>query len=264
MIEQIVLGIIQGITEWLPISSEGALVLAQVNFFQSEAPLRELVSFALFLHLGTFLAALVYFWRDVLHLSKHLVFYSRADQKTKATLRFIAGATSVTGVVALAAFSYIGDLEHAATEGRVITALVGIMLLATAAMQFSARKGEGRKRAEQTRPGDWIFTGVAQGLAIIPGVSRSGMTVSAMLMRKVEDTTALRLSFLMSLPVVLLGNIVINAGDFIFRPVFLWGLAASFLFGLLTIKGLLQLAERVNFAWFVLFFAVLVLIAVFI
>ena len=72
MLESITLGIIQGIVEWLPVSSEGFLVLAQVNLFDSSAPLEELIKISLFLHLGTFLAALFYFWEDVKNLSKKI------------------------------------------------------------------------------------------------------------------------------------------------------------------------------------------------
>jgi len=80
MLEGIILGIIQGITEWLPVSSEGILVLVKSNFFGEGESLREMIGFAVFLHLGTFLAALLYFRRDVWMLLKGLVNYRSAEK----------------------------------------------------------------------------------------------------------------------------------------------------------------------------------------
>ena len=83
MEEGIILGIIQGITEWLPISSEGALILVEVNFFKSQSGLANLISYVLFLHLGTFFAALIYFRKDVFLLLKGLFNYQKADKSYK-------------------------------------------------------------------------------------------------------------------------------------------------------------------------------------
>jgi undecaprenyl-diphosphatase len=99
---------------------------------------------------------------------------------------------------------------------------------------------------------------------VLPGLSRSGLTVAALLFRKFEDTEALRLSFLMSLPIVLGGNIILNATSFELSPVAVWGVVTSFLFGLLTIHLLFRLAKKVNFAWFAVLFGVATIAAAFI
>ena len=122
-------------------------------------------------------------------------------------------------------------------------------------------KTKGLKKEDEIETKDSLFLGLAQGLATLPGVSRSGITVSTLLLKKFDDTSALRLSFLMSLPIVLLGNIFLNLPDFfeIFSVNSLYGLAASFVFGLLTIHGLMRLSKRINFGWFIFIFAILML-----
>jgi undecaprenyl-diphosphatase len=99
-------------------------------------------------------------------------------------------------------------------------------------------------------------------LAVLPGLSRSGLTISALLLRKFDNASALKLSFLMSLPVVLGGNIVLNFKYFTFSTELLLGLIFSFIFGLLTISLLLKIARKVNFGWFVLIFGVVMIISI--
>ena len=112
---------------------------------------------------------------------------------------------------------------------------------------------------------DALFAGVLQGIAVLPGLSRSGLTVAALLFRKIKETDALKLSFLMSLPVVLGGNIVLNFLDdgIEFNTSSLVALGASFVVGLLTIKYLLKISQKINFGWFAIGFGVLTLISLF-
>lgn len=264
MIEGIVLGIIQGITEWLPVSSEGMLVLAQSNFFRQGESLRELIGFAVFLHLGTFFAVLLYLRRDVLSLGKALFGRNRADEETQRTLRFLVLATFVSGVIGFFLLEvFLGAIEReAAPATKTITFLVGLLLLGTAAVQMRP-KTNGQKGAKELRDRDALLLGALQGLAALPGFSRSGLTVAALLLRRFDDAVALRLSFLMSLPAVLGGNIILNGGGFALTPVALWGFVFSFLFGLLTVHVLLKLAQRVNFGSFVFFFGLLTILSAF-
>src|SRR3989339_2261259 len=100
MLEQIILGIIQGIAEWLPISSEGLIILVKSNFF-SQATLGENIRLALFLHLGTFLAALIYFRKDVFSLFNALFNFKKSEAETKKLFRFLIGATLISGILGL-------------------------------------------------------------------------------------------------------------------------------------------------------------------
>ncbi len=111
---------------------------------------------------------------------------------------------------------------------------------------------------------DSLLLGGVQGLATLPGISRSGITVSTLLLKKFDDTTALKLSFLMSLPIILLGNILLNIGDIAqtFATASIYGLLTSFIFGLLTIHALIKLSKKINFGWFVLVFAILMMLSI--
>jgi hypothetical protein len=112
---------------------------------------------------------------------------------------------------------------------------------------------------------DGFILGLVQGFAVLPGLSRSGLTVAALLLSKFDEETSIRLSFLMSLPIVLAGNIALNF-DYIteFNSDMLIGLLAAFIFGYLTIGVLLKLARKINFGWFVIIFGVLSVAAAFI
>ena len=260
MIQGIVLGIIQGVTEWLPVSSEGIIVLAKLHLFGANE-IEDMIHLALTLHLGTFLAALIYFRLEVLQLLRSTSRYKTSSQEQRATIRFLVVATLVSGFVGfilLKTLLYFGD--NLAVSGRLITMLIGCLLLVTAGLQFTQRD-HSWKGPQDTTLTDGLLLGFVQGFSVLPGLSRSGLTISALLLRKFDDTHALTLSFLMSLPVVLGGNLVLNLGDPLFNGTTLWGCLFAFLFGLATIHLLLKLSRKMNFAYFVLFFGLLMIVS---
>lgn len=264
MFESIVLGIIQGITEWLPISSEGALILAKVNLFKSGLGISELINYALFLHLGTFLAALIYFRKEVKRLIKELFRYRTRDKETKKLLNFYILATLFSGIVALIILGVLKGVEEKFTlTGKGLTLLIGIMLLITAFFQFK-NKEKKYKNITDLKTGDGVLLGIVQGISILPGLSRSGLTVSTLLLRKFDDTLALRLSFLMSLPVILAGNIILNLNNFSFGLESFIALFFSFLLGFLTIHILLRISKKLNFGGFLLIFGIITIFSIFI
>ncbi len=212
MIQGIVLGTIQGITEWLPVSSEGLIVLAKLQLFDGK-DIEDMIHLALFLHLGTFLAALIYFRKEVFTLLKSSFQYTRTSQEQKAMIRFLLVTTLISGIVGFILLQALIHLEDSlAVSGKVITMLIGCLLLITAGFQLT--KGESSwKGPQDTTFTDGVILGIVQGFSVLPGLSRSGLTISALLLRKFDDTHALTLSFLMSLPVVLGANIVLNFGN---------------------------------------------------
>ncbi|MDX1535870.1 MAG: undecaprenyl-diphosphate phosphatase [Candidatus Spechtbacterales bacterium] len=262
--ESIILGTIQGIAEWLPVSSEGLLVLAQVGLFESSSPLQELIRISLFLHFGTFLAALVYFRRDVVNILLSVLKRKEADKETKKITNFLVLATLVSGLVGFGLLEAIeGAEERLELGGKAIMGMVGVLLLFTAWIQLKT-KSETEKSIKNLNWKDGILLGIVQGFAALPGVSRSGSTTGVLLLNRYDEELSLRLSFLMSLPIVLAGNIILNADMFTLSTNALLGLLASFIFGLATIHILLKIARKVNFGYFVLGFAILTLMAVFI
>lgn len=261
VIEQLVLGAIQGITEWLPISSDSMIVLAMTNIFNSTASLEYLLKYSLFLHLGTFLAALIYLRKDVIHLTKSFFNYRHSNVETKKTINFLVLSTIISGVIGFAIFNLLFNISVGYT-GRTITLITGLLLLVTGVVQLMKHKG-GLKSAKDLSIFDSGILGIVQGLSVLPGLSRSGLTIGLFLIRKFDDKIALRLSFLMSLPVVLGSNIVLNWKNFVFNQETIIGLAVSFLFGMLTIHILIKLVQKINFGYFTILFAVLTFIAAF-
>ena len=261
MLEPIILGTIQGIAEWLPISSSGMITLVMSNFFEV-TDISVLLQRALFLHLGTLLAALVYFRKEVLVLIKALFNYRKTDAETKNVLNFLIISTIIAGIVGITIGLFLFNLNLELT-GKTITLVIGILLLITAGLQLSPRR-KGPRNEKDLKISDSILLGIAQGTAVIPGISRSGITISTMLLRKIDDTLALKLSFLMSIPIVLFGNIFLNLPDisstFTYRS--LVGLLLSFALGMLTIHLLIKLTKKINFGYFVLIFAILTILAV--
>jgi undecaprenyl-diphosphatase len=265
MIEHITLGIVQGVAEWLPISSEGMIVLVKAWFFPDASGIEALISNALFLHLGTFLAALIYFRQDVLKIFLSIFNWKTAEKSDRNIVSFLFISTAISGAVGFALLKMlVGIEEKIALWGAGVTFVVGVLLLVTGVLQLVASKGSKRTEID-IKPQDSVILGLVQGFAILPGLSRSGLTVSALLLDKFNEETTLRLSFLMSLPIVLAGNIVLNL-DAInnFDPDRIIGLLFAFLFGYLTIDILLKVARKVNFGWFVIIFGTLSIIASFV
>ncbi len=263
MLEAIILGIIQGVTEWVPVSSEGMFVLAKVKFFHSTFTIEELILQSLFLHLGTFFAALVYFRAEIFALIKALFAFKHTDIETRNTFRFLLLTTLISSVLGFAVMSGIKHFSFSfENSGKAITILVALLLLITAGLQLRSQN-QGKKDTKDLKPIDGAMLGIIQGLATLPGLSRSGTTIACLLMKGFDKTVALRLSFLMSLPIILAGNILLNLRKAQFSAENLVSLAVSFVVGLLSINLLFKVAAKINFGIFVACFALLVLSSVF-
>lgn len=237
LLQPVVLGILQGIFEWLPVSSEAVITLVSTQFFGVSGEIA--LGNAVFLHIGTLLAATVYFREELFQTSKE--FFREKDLKGKHG--FIVIATLVTGIVG--GFVYILLLENVAGNQRLFTGLMGVALVLTGLTRFYS-EGSGRTDFSYF---DGVFIGFLQGLAVIPGVSRSGSTVFGLFIRDFDTESAFRLSFLLSVPAVLAANIGLN----LFEPVILTfeiflAVAVSFFVGICSIDIVLKMAERFNVA----------------
>ena len=159
--------------------------------------------------------------------------------------------------------AFAGLEEQLRLSTKPITLVIGLSLLITGLLQIKAEE-KGYKKARDLTNKDSLLLGFIQGLSVLPGLSRSGLTISVFLLRKFDKYHALKLSFLMSLPIVLVGNIVFNFEYSAFSIEAIWGLFFSFIFGLLTIDLLLRIAKKINFGYFVLIFGIVVVASVFI
>ncbi|WP_276273009.1 undecaprenyl-diphosphate phosphatase [Haloarcula litorea] len=243
----VLLGLLQGVLEWVPVSSEGAVALASTALtgVNSAAGTR----LALFLHAGTAVAAVGYFRAEVREILASVGDLTRAPFADEtADLSFLVLATLASGVTGLPAYLAL-DAVVSDLQGGLFVAFVGGLLVVTGLLQrFAAALSLG----DRTRP-DWLdalLVGGLQGFAILPGVSRSGTTVSALLLRGHEGESSLRLSFLLSIPAVVAADtlVLLDTGLPAIDPgPALVALAVSAVVGYLTVDALVRLVRRVPF-----------------
>ncbi len=245
MIIAVLLGLLQGITEWLPVSSEGVTSAVHSIFYESS--LSEAIAFALWLHIGTSLSALIALRGEVRVIIGDAV---SNPLKPSPLIVYLLVATAISALVGFPLLLAVEELSG--RVGAVSMGLVGLLMFITGGLQLRKRQSGTRGRQEIS-PIDAVFAGFAQGFAVLPGLSRSGLTVAALLAREIDRREALVLSFLMSIPASLAAGIYVS----IDRGVLTSGnglLAAviACIVGFATIRALLVVAERVNFAAFVI------------
>lgn len=248
--EAVILGVIQGIFEWLPVSSEAVVSIVMTQLFGSGVT--ESLNSAIWLHTGTMLAALIYFREDFLELIDFS--FDRLlerDFKMKGSeieniFIFIVAATFVTSVIG--GVLYLGALEFVSARPDLFAAITGLALLATGLLRFY-QTGESRV-SKDINLIDSAFVGVLQGLAVIPGISRSGSTVFGLFYRDFSAEDAFRLSFLLSVPAVFIANIGINIfSSFAVSVEMLLASVVAFVVGYFTIDVVLEVAERAEVAY---------------
>lgn len=260
IIEPILLGVVQGITEWLPVSSEGISSLLMMNFFGKT--LSEAVFLSIWLHTGTLLAALVYFRRDIIGIIRNVPVYFKNPRGMKGyngLTSFLVVSTLLTG--ALGAPILLLGLDKITFSGGHTMAFIGFLLIVTGLIQRFGKKG-GLKKELKIK--DALLAGIFQAFSVLPGLSRSGLTTSVLLFEKYEPKNALKLSFLMSIPAVLVAELGLGLlGKISFDLYSGIAIFFSFLFGLVTIGTLMKVAKRVDFSWFCIFLGLVSLLAVF-
>lgn len=260
MFESFILGAVQGIAEWLPISSEAMVVLIKNNFFPDGSGFSEMISFAIFLHLGTLLSVLVYYRAKIWDLVQSTIQYSSASNGRKRKLRFIFWATAVSGILGIVLLKFVGNNENFFNNPTSINMFVAGFLVLTAILLYIGETKKTEHSQELTTKRS-IITGIFQGLAAIPGVSRSGSTVAGMALLGISKERALELSFILSVPIVFLANIVLNFDTITSLTVnHVVALITAFIFGLITIELLLRLVRRVRFSYLVGVFAIILIL----
>ena len=242
----LLLGLLQGIAEWLPVSSEGLVAAAYSLAYGGS--LGEGVEYALWLHAGTMPAALLVLRREAAAVARNIL---TAPTRLSPVTAFLILSTAVGGAIGLPLLLLVtAPGDHIA--GPAVMALIGAALLVTAAAQLRRPRG-GERETPSAAPPDAALAGLALGMSVIPGFSRSGLTMAALLGRKFRGRDALALSFLMSIPASTAAAIYAAiSSDAAFAPESLIALAAAFVSGLLTIRVLLRLAARLNYGWFLL------------
>ncbi len=238
IIQAIILGIVQGITEWLPISSSGHLVIFQ-HFFNLDVP----IFFDIMLHVATLLVIFVVFYKDILQMLKALLKLDFKSEHGKMNLFIIIGSipTAIIGFVFHDLFeSFFSNLTA-----------VAIALLVTGFILYSTKLVKNNNHKITLI--DSVLVGIAQGLAIIPGISRSGSTISIGMLLGIKKELVAKFSFLLAIPAII-GATLFEAKDFASIDInvipLLFGMLSAFIVGYLSLKWLLNLIIKQKFHLF--------------
>ncbi|MFQ3369260.1 MAG: undecaprenyl-diphosphatase [Flavobacteriaceae bacterium] len=256
ILEAIVLGIIQGLTEFLPVSSSGHLELAKAILGDSSVA-EESLTFTVVLHFATALSTLVVFKKEVIEIFKGL-FQFRWNTEFKFSLKIIISMLPAVIVGLL----FEKELESF-FGGRIL--LVGSMLLLTAVLLLLADKAKNTKKEVSFL--NAVLIGFSQAIAMLPGISRSGATISTSVLLGIDRTRAAKFSFLMVVPLIfgkigkdlLSGDLNLQSSEII--PI-LAGFIAAFLAGLLACKWMISIVKNSKLSYFSIYCAIIGSIAI--
>ena len=255
-LDAIILGIIQGLTEFLPVSSSGHLELGKAILGDSSVP-EESLLFTVVLHFATALSTIVVFRKDVWEILSGL-FQFKWNEETRFSLKIIISMLPATFIglffeEQLEAF-FGGDIRF-----------VGFMLLITAVLLFFADRAKDTDRKVSYK--NAFIVGISQAVAMLPGISRSGATISTSVLLGVDKTKAARFSFLMVVPLIIgkMGKDIMS-GELSFESENTFamgaGFVAAFIAGMAACTWMIQLVKRSKLTYFAIYCLLVGLIAI--
>lgn len=253
-LQAILLGIVQGITEFLPVSSSGHLQLAKEVL---GVELENNITFDVTLHAATVLSTIVVLWREITDLLAGL--FSRRFNEAQAYVLKILLSMIPAGIIGVCFADQIEALFSS-------LAFVGAMLLLTAALLTFAYYAKPRQKTTLSYR-DALLIGVAQAAATMPGLSRSGSTIATGLILGNDKSTVANFSFLMVIPVIL-GKMLLDicsgemAAMSIPTPALVGGFIAAFVTGALACKFMIEIVKRGRLIWFALYCALVGIVAI--
>ncbi|MDX8553920.1 undecaprenyl-diphosphate phosphatase [Tenacibaculum sp. 1B UA] len=256
LLEAIILGVIQGLTEFLPVSSSGHLELAKALFGDTSVP-QESLTFTVVLHAATALSTIVVFRKEIAEIFKGL-FQFTWNEEMQFSVKIVL--SMIPAVIIGLAFEK--ELESF-FGGKIL--LVGFMLLVTAVLLLLADKAKNTNKSVSFK--NSVIIGISQAIAMLPGISRSGATISTSVLLGVDRTKAARFSFLMVVPLIL-GKVAkdILSGDINFQSSEIIplsaGFIAAFISGLLACTWMIALVKKSKLSYFSLYCAIVGLIAI--
>lgn len=256
-LEAIILGLVQGLAEFLPISSSGHLALIQQAFGISED---NVLLFAVLLHVGTLVSVFIVYWKDIWELIVELcltfkdIFTGKGLRLEERPIRklgvMIIIATIPTGIIGLLFNDFFDSLYNSVVP-------IGVGLLITGCLLTVAEKmNAADKQIENMKYKDALIVGIVQGIAICPGISRSGSTLFGSLMCNLDRTFAVKFVFLISIPSIL-GSAILEAPDALeqgmnmadFGPI-LVGMVVAAVSGLIAIKTMIKVVSSKKLNYF--------------
>ncbi|MFY0592373.1 undecaprenyl-diphosphate phosphatase [Roseivirga sp.] len=244
LIEAIVLGIVQGLTEFLPVSSSGHLELTKAILGDSSVP-EESLLMTVVLHAATALSTIVIFRKDIIELLSGL-FQFKNNEQFKYSVKIVLSMIPAAAVGVL-----LEDEIEQLFGGQIL--LVGLMLLVTGTLLFLADRAKNTDKTVSNR--NAIIIGISQAIAILPGISRSGATISTSVLLGIDRQKAARFSFLMVVPLIL-GKMAkdLLSGDLMASntepTLLLAGFAAAFIAGLIACTWMIKLVKKSQLKYF--------------
>lgn len=236
LISALIIAIIQGITEWIPVSSSGHLFI-----FESLLGYKHSLTFDVALHFGTLMSVFVYFGRDITNIAEELLKARFKSENGKLGIYLII-ATIPAGI---AGFVFNDVFEQVFLDIKIVALGFGItgLFLIIGSFSFERKQGLSHKSA--------LIIGIAQVFSLFPGISRSGTALSTGLILGLKEKTALKFSFLMAIPIVFGANIL-EIGNEKLPSELIWATLVSFIIGLLVLHVLYKyvLSSRRNLRYF--------------
>ncbi len=269
MIEYIIIAILQGLFEWIPISSSGQVMIFSTTLFNITP--EEAFSLAIWLHLGTALAVIFKFRVDFISILESFMPKTNniddIDIKKRNWLIYATIGTAITAIPLYFLFKVLIIANFTAFQGDIITLVISGLLIVTGVILLKVKKTFGDNAITDISKDqiikDSFLSGLTQGVSILPGISRSGVTVSTIIYEKYNQENALKLSFLMSVPVVFASigvDIIFGEGSVFgtldILTIFLITLI-SFVVGYFSIEILLKIANKIEFGYFCVLYGII-------
>ena len=256
IIDAIILGIIQGLTEFLPVSSSGHLELGKAILGDNSVP-EESLLFTVVLHFATALSTIVIFRKDILSLLKGILKFEWNED-----LQFVS-KIAISMIPAVIVGVFFEEQLEALFGGNIL--LVGCMLIVTAILLFLADKAKDTDKKVTFK--NAFVIGVSQAVAMLPGISRSGATISTSVLLGNDKTKAARFSFLMVVPLifgkiakdVLSGDLTYDSGNFTSLSI---GFIAAFVAGLFACTWMIALVKKSKLSYFAIYCVIVGIIAI--
>lgn len=268
IIELLILALMQGLLEYLPVSSEGQTLLVGVNIFFFDSAF--VLSLIFWLHLGTAFTVVVFYHRDIFRSLYTQIRSPKDEAPDSGSMKrfgplfvFVIVGTIGTVLIALPLYFFLKNWVTY-LMGSVVTLLIGILLIVTGIVLYFQRGATGELSLADISLREAFVIGLLQGIAVLPGISRSAMTLTWLLVRGVNREEALRLSFLLSVPAtfgVVALDFFIEGAILILPPIILLAIIlVAFLTGLVTLTLLRYYAIRVPWWIFCLILGTLVVL----
>jgi len=253
LLSTLLLAILQAITEWLPVSSEGQTLYVAVNFLGMTP--WDTFRIVIMLHLGTSLSVFAKYRKE----------YVDALTKDKKMFNFLFFSTIGTAIVAVPLYFALKEI-FLSVPASILTILIGIFLIVTGFLLRTSRNIVKFMKREDVTIKEALLAGIVQGFAILPGISRSGITTSYFLLRKYDKEESFNLSFLMSVPVVL-GLFVLDivtTADLTISLEIILAVLVTAIIGYFMIEFFLEIARKFSFSGVCFFFGGIMILLTFI